>query len=89
MQNFTGVSVEKQKAADDNMIVKFSNAIIDGVQKEVLKMEIRQLVVKAQYGTSTSRSLGKHSQLTFKSSHSSPTYQRSKVKHAGRDNRPS
>ena len=40
MQNFTGVSVEKQKAADDNMIVQSSNAKIDGVQKQVLKVEI-------------------------------------------------
>ena len=61
------------------MIAKSLNAIIDGEQKEFLKLEIHDLVVKAQYGTSASRSLGNHSQLTFKSSHSSPTYQRSNI----------
>ena len=58
------------------MIAKSLNAMIDGEQKELLKLEIHQLIVKAQYGTSTSRSFGNHFQITFKSGHSSPTYQR-------------
>ena len=82
MQKLTCGPAEKEKTADDHfcdMIAKSLNAMIDGEQKELLKLEIHQLVVKAQYGTSASRSLGNHSQLTFKSGHSSPTYQRSNI----------
>ena len=82
IQKLTCGPVEKEKTADDHfcdMIAKSLNAMIDGEQKELLKLEIHQLVVKAQYGTSASRSLGNHSQLTFKSGHSSPTYQRSNI----------
>ena len=61
------------------MIAKSLNAMIDGEQKELLKLEIHQLVVKAQHGPSVYRILGNHSQLTFKSGHSSPTYQRSNI----------
>ena len=85
MQKLTCGPVEKEKTADDHfcdMIARSLNAIIDGEQKELLKLEIHQLVVKAQYGTSASRSLGNHSQLTFKSGHSSPTYQRSNIEHS-------
>ena len=61
------------------MIAKSLNAMTDGEQIELLKLGIHQLVVKAQYGTSAFRSLGNHSQLTFESGHSSPTYQRSNI----------
>ena len=82
MQKLTCGPGEKEKTADDHfcdMIAKSSNAMTDGEQKELLKLEIHQLVMKAQYGKSTSRSLGNHSQLTFKSGHGSPTYQRSNI----------
>ena len=82
MQKLTCGPVEKEKTADYHfcdMIAKSLNAMIDGEQKELLKLEIHQLVVKAQYGTSASRSLGNHLQLTFKSGHRSPTYQRSNI----------
>ena len=82
MQKSTCGPVEKEKTADDhfcNMIAKSLNAMIDGEQKDLLKPEIHQLVVKAQYGPSAYRILGNHSQLTFKSGHSSPTYQRSNI----------
>ena len=53
-----------------DMTAKSLNAMIDGKH---------QLVVKAQYGASACRNLGNHSQLTLKSAHSSPTYQRSNI----------
>ena len=52
------------------MIVRFLNAMVEGEEKELLKLEIHQLVVKVQYGTSASSSLGNHSKLTLKVDHS-------------------
>ena len=40
------------------MIVRFLNAMVEGEEKELLKLEIHQLVVKVQYGISPSSSLG-------------------------------
>ena len=61
------------------MITKSLNAMVDEEQKELLKLEVHQLVMKAQYGTSVPRSLGNHSQFILKSGHCSPTYQRSNI----------
>ena len=56
MQKLTCGPAEKEKTADYHFcdtITKSLNAMIDGEQKELLKLEIHQLVVKAQYGTSS------------------------------------
>ena len=56
MQKLTCGPAEKEKTADYHFcdtITKSLNAMIDVEQKELLKLEIHQLVVKAQYGTSS------------------------------------
>ena len=56
VQKLTCGPAEKEKTADYHFcdtITKSLNAMIDGEQKELLKLEIHQLVVKAQYGTSS------------------------------------
>ena len=55
MQKLIGGQVKKEETADDHfcgMIAKSMNPMIDGDQKELSKLEIHQLEVKAQYGTS-------------------------------------
>ena len=45
MQKLTGGPVEKEKTADDHfcdIIAKSMNAMIDGEQKELLKLEVHQ-----------------------------------------------
>ena len=72
-QKLTGSPVEKENTADGqfcDMITKSLNAVVGEEQKELLKLEVHQLVVKAQYGTSASCSLGNRSQLIFESDHS-------------------